>query len=99
MGMGERRTSELRSLCDKGHVLLTALMLIFLLGVAGTTSLYLASQDGPGVSAMREDNRAQQLADGAADVVMSWFHDPSATPRVVAGLLAKRQGEIGRAHV
>ena len=93
MGMGERRTSELRSLCDKGHVLLTALMLIFLLGVAGMTSLYLASQDGPGVSAMREDNRAQQLADGAADVVVSWFHDPSATPRVVAGLLAKRQGD------
>ena len=88
--MGERRASEFMNPCDKGHVLLTALILIFLLGVAGMTSLYLASQDGSGVSAMREDNRAQQLADGAADVVMSWFHDPSATPRVVAGLLAKR---------
>ena len=58
MGMGKRRASELMSPCDKGHVLLTALMLIFLLGVAGMTSLYLASQDGPGVSAMREDNLA-----------------------------------------
>ena len=50
MGMGERRVSELRSSCDKGHVLLTALMLIFLLGVASMTSLYLASQDGPGAA-------------------------------------------------
>ena len=91
--MGERRASEFMNPCDKGHVLLTALILIFLLGVAGMTSLYLASQDGSGVSAMREDNRAQQLADGAADVVMSWFHDPGATPMAVAGLLAKRQGD------
>ena len=82
MGMGERRASEFMNLCDKGHVLLAALMLIFLLGIAGMTSLYLAGHDGPGVSAMKEDNVAQQLADGAADVVMSWFHDPSATPMV-----------------
>jgi hypothetical protein len=94
MGMEKRRASEFMHLCDKGHVLLAALMLIFLLGIVGMTSLYLAGQDGPGVSAMKEDNVAQQLADGAADVVMSWFHDPSATPMVVAGLLAKRQGDL-----
>lgn len=77
--------------CDRGYVLLGALMLILLLGVVGMTSLYLAGQDGPGVSAMREDNLAQQLADGAADVVMSWFHDSSGAPTPIAGLLAKRQ--------
>jgi hypothetical protein len=92
--MGKRRASELMNLCDEGHVLLASLMLIFLLGVAGMTSLYLASQDGPGVSAMKEDNVAQQLADGAADVVMSWFHDPSVTPTSLAGLLMKRQGDF-----
>ena len=75
-------------------MLLAALMLIFLLGIASMTSLYLAGQDRPGVSAMIEDNVAQQLADGAADVVMSWFHDPSATPTAIAGLLAKRQGDL-----
>ena len=31
---------------------------------------------------MKEDNVAQQLADGAADVVMSWFHDPSVHPNI-----------------
>ena len=88
------RASSFMNQCDKGHVLLAALMLIFLLGVVGMTSLYLASQDRPGVSAMREDKLAQQLADGATDIVMSWFHDPSATPTVIGGLLAKRQGDL-----
>ena len=94
MGMGERRASEFVNHWDQGHVLLAALMLIFLLGIAGMTSLYLAGQDRPGVIAMKEDNVAQQLADGAADVVMSWFHDPSSTPTAIAGLLAKRQGDL-----
>lgn len=94
MGMGDRRGSELMNLCDKGHVLLAALMLIFLLGIAGMTSLHLAGLDGPGVSAMKEDKVAQQLADAGADLVMSWFHDPSATPAVVAGLFVKRQGDL-----
>jgi hypothetical protein len=82
--------------CDQGHVLLASLILILLLGVAGMTSLYLAGEDGPGISAMKEDKVAQQLADGAADVVMSWFHDPSVTPASVAGLLVKRQGDLTR---
>ena len=91
--MKERRASELKNLCDKGHVLLVALMLIVLLGITGMTSLFLAGQDGLGVSAMQEDNVTQQLADGAADVVMSWFHDPSVTPTAIAGLFVKRQGD------
>ena len=91
--MKERRVPELMNLCDRGQVLLVALLLISLLGVAGMTSLYLAGQDGLGVSAMKEDNVAQQLADGAADVVISWFHDPSVTPTSIAGLLMKRQGD------
>jgi hypothetical protein len=78
---------------DEGYVLLAALILVVLLGTAGMTSLYLAGQDGPGVSAMTEDHVAQQLADGAADVVMGWFHDPSVTPTAIAELLVKRQGD------
>jgi len=92
--MKERCAKELLNQRDEGHVLLASLMLIFLLGVAGMTSLYLAGQDGSGISAMKEDNVAQQLADGAADIVMSWFHDPSVTPTSIAGLLVKRQGDL-----
>ncbi len=69
-------------------------MLIVLLGIAGMTALYLASQDGSGVSAMKEDKVAQQVADAGADFVMSWFHDPAAAPASVAGLLMKRQGDL-----
>ena len=94
MKIRERRTMEFINQCDEGHVLLASLMLIFLLGIVGMTSLHLAAQDRPGISSMKEDNVAQQLADGAADVVMSWFHDSSATPTALAGLLAKRQGGL-----
>ena len=94
MKMRERGAMEFSNQYEEGHVLLVALMLIFLLGLAGMTSLYLASQDGPGISAMKEDNVAQQLSDGAADVVVSWFHDSSATPTALVGLLAKRQGDL-----
>jgi hypothetical protein len=92
--MKERRTSEFMNQHDEGYVLLAALILVVLLGTAGMTSLYLAGQDGPGVSAMTEDHVAQQLADGAADVVMGWFHDPSVTPTAIAELLVKRQGDL-----
>jgi len=91
MKMSMRRALTHMNRGDRGHVLLGSLMLILLLGVLGLTSLYLAGQDGSGVTAMREDNLAQQLADGAADVVMSWFHDSSGAPTAIAGLLAKRQ--------
>ncbi len=90
----ERCASQPANLCEKGHALLAAIMLIFLLGTVGMTSLYLAGQDGSGISAMKEGDVAQHLADGAADVVMSWFHDPSVTPTFLAGQLAKRQEDL-----
>ncbi|HEU4686155.1 MAG TPA: hypothetical protein VFS39_16730 [Nitrospira sp.] len=77
---------------DQGQVLLTVLMLTLILSVLGMTSLYLAGQDVPGISAMKDETTAQQLADAAAEVVVTWFHDPGATPPSVAGFLAKRQG-------
>lgn len=94
MNMRERYATTFIHRGEEGHVLLAALMLILLLGILGMTSLHLAGQDGPGISSMKEDNIAQQLADGAADVVMSWFHDSSVTPTALAGLLAKRQGDL-----
>jgi hypothetical protein len=92
--MKKRRARKLMIHHNEGHVLLASLILIFLLGIAGMTSLYLAGQDGVGIGAMKEDNAAQQLADGAADIVISWFHDPTVTPASLAGLLVKRQGDF-----
>ena len=94
MRRGERHTLEFMNVPERGYVLLAALMLVFLLSIAGMTSLHLAGQDAPGVSAMKEDKVAQQLADAGADLVMSWFHDPKTTPTSVAELLVKRQGDL-----
>jgi len=77
----------------EGHVLLATLMLVLILSTLGMTSLYLAGRDRPGIAAMKEETAAEQLADSATDLIMSWFHDSSATPAVLRELLARRQGD------
>jgi hypothetical protein len=79
---------------ERGHVLLAALILIVVLSLLGMTSLFLAGQDAPGVAAMKEEGVAQGLADGAVELMVSWFHDPRTTPASIANLLAKRQGDL-----
>ena len=74
-----------------GHVLLAALMVIIMLVLMSMTLLHLTGQDAPGISAMREQTQALHMAEGAADLVISWFHEPSAAPESLAGLLMKRQ--------
>ena len=74
-----------------GHVLLGALMLIIMLSLLSLSLLHLVGQDAPGISAMREQTQAQHLAEGAADLIVSWFHQPSVVPAPLAGSFAKRQ--------
>jgi hypothetical protein len=57
------------------------------------TSLYLVSQDAAGAAALRSEHLAQRVADAAADVVMSWFHDPGTMPLDVAAVLSKQQSD------
>lgn len=83
----------MRCRMEEGHILLVALALVLILSLLGMTSLYLASQDAMGVRAMRAEKMAQRAADAAADMVVSWFHDPAAAPSAVAGSLAKQQGD------
>jgi hypothetical protein len=89
-----RRPSGTRSGDENGHVLLVALAIMMILSVLGMTALYLAGQDVPGVSAMKEETVAQQLADAAAELVVAWFHDPEATPAAVTELFSRRQGDL-----
>jgi hypothetical protein len=74
-----------------GHVLLAALMLIIMLALLSLSLLHIVGQDAPGISAMREQTQAQHLAEGAVDLIVSWFHEPSAAPELLAGSLMKRQ--------
>jgi Tfp pilus assembly protein PilX len=76
---------------QQGHVLLAALMLIILLALLSLSLLHVAGQDAPGISAMRDQTQAQHLAEGAVDLIVSWFHQPAAAPPSLAGALMKRQ--------
>lgn len=92
--MKYHRIGKARVNGDSGHVLMVALVLIVLFGVMGMTALYLASQDAPGLSAMKEDSAATQMADAAGELIVSWFHDSATTPPPVENLLAMRQGDL-----
>ena len=74
-----------------GHVLLAALILMILLGILSVSLLYVVAQDAPGIPAMREQTRAQHLAEGAVDLVIGWFHRPSGSPPSLSEALMKRQ--------
>lgn len=74
-----------------GHVLLAVLILMILLGILSVSLLYVVAQDAPGIPAMREQTRAQHLAEGAVDLVISWFHRPSGSPPLLSEALMKRQ--------
>jgi hypothetical protein len=87
--MMNRRCADKRS--EQGHVLLAALMVIVVLVLLSMALLNLAAQDAPSLSAMAEQTQAQHLAEGAADLVVSWFHEPSVAPASLSGLLMKRQ--------
>ena len=76
---------------QQGHVLLAALMLILMLALLSLSLLHIVGQDAPGILAMREQTQAQHLAEGAVDLIVSWFHEPSAAPELLAGSLMKRQ--------
>jgi hypothetical protein len=90
-----RKPDESEShLCEvHGHVLMASLTLILILSVLSLTALYLADQNMPGISAMREESTALQLTDAATELVMGWFHDSTSTPSALAGLLMKRQDD------
>jgi hypothetical protein len=76
---------------EQGHVLLAALMLMLMLVLLSMTLFNIAAQETSGVSAMREQTQAQHLAEGAADLVVSWFHEPSTAPPSLSAVLAKRE--------
>ncbi len=80
---------------EQGHILLITIMLVVICSLLGLTSLFLASQDAPGISAMKDEQVAEQLGEAASELVMSWFHDERLTPPNIAATLTKRLGDAG----
>ena len=85
--MGTQGKHRCLSVNAQGHVLMASLMLIMVLSLLSMTAFFLADQDSPGVSAMREEIVARQLADAVADLAVSWFHDTPNAPQSIAGVL------------
>lgn len=77
---------------QRGIALIGAMVLVLILSLLGATILNLAGQEAISSNVGREAVVAQQLADAAGEVVVSWFHSPQAKPAgsAFSGTLAKK---------
>ena len=64
---------------EQGVALLGTLILVLILSLLGASILDLAGQEAVSATVGREAAVAQQLADGAGELVVSWFHHPQNT--------------------
>jgi hypothetical protein len=81
-----------RSENERGSALIGAVLIIVILSLLGTVSLNVAAQEIESMAAARDEAVARHLAEGAADLVVQWFHAPSSAPAGPGRMLfAKRQ--------
>lgn len=77
---------------ERGVALLGTLVLGLIVSLLGASILDLAGQESVSATVGREAAVAQQLADGAGELVMSWFHHPqsaSVSPSI-SSIVAKQ---------
>lgn len=65
---------------ERGAALIGAVLIIVILSLLATMSLTVAAQEIEGLAAARDAVVARHLAEAGTDLVLQWFHDPSAAP-------------------
>ncbi|MFO0775486.1 MAG: hypothetical protein U0172_12555 [Nitrospiraceae bacterium] len=76
---------------QRGIALIAALILIVVVSLTGMAALHLATQEIQSVHALQRDAVSVQLAEGSAELVMSWMHAPSTIPTAsLQSVLQKR---------
>ena len=64
---------------QQGIALLGAMVIVLILSLLGATLLNLAGQEAMSAGMGNQAAVAQQLADAAGELVVSWFHSPMST--------------------
>ena len=77
---------------EHGVALMGMLVLVLIVSLLGASMLDLAGQEAMSATVGREAAVAQQLADGAGELVISWFHQPQTTSvwSSISSAVAKR---------
>lgn len=81
-----------RMIDQRGIALMGAMVLVLILSLLGATILNLAGQEAISSNVGQDAVVAQQLADAAGEVVVSWFHSPpeKSAPSAFSSALAKK---------
>jgi len=81
---------------QQGIALLAAMVLVLIVSVLGMTLLNLAGQEAMSAGAGNQAAVAQQLADAAGELAVTWFHNPQSITGIpqIALLRQKRSQEV-----
>lgn len=83
--------SQTPTSCDRGAVLLGAMLIVSMMLVLSVLSLNLATHEAQTVAALNEEAAARSLARSGTALVMRWFHDPMSVPDAVPRDLVVKQ--------
>ncbi len=76
---------------ERGIALLVAMMILFLLSVAGFTSLNLAVLEVRSAQSAQDEKISEHLAEAAGEAVVEWFHHPGSAPTEVGETVLTRR--------
>lgn len=75
---------------EQGAALVGSILAMLILSMVGTVSINLAIQEIESAQGMRDATVAGHLAEAGADLVMTWFHDPTTVPTGAGEWFRKR---------
>ena len=89
--MPHRDTPHHAERAEQGIALLVAMMILFLLSVAGFTSLNLAALEVRSAQSAQDEKISEHLAEAASETVVEWFHHSGSIPAEVGETLFARR--------
>ncbi len=78
--MLHRHTPHHAERTEQGIALLVAMMILFLLSVAGLASMNVATLEVRSVQSAQDEKVSEHLAEAASEAVVEWFHHSAAVP-------------------
>jgi len=66
---------------ERGAALVGTVLTVLIMSMVGMVSVNLAVEEAAHINTARDAAAARHMAEGGADVVMQWFHDPGSAPQ------------------
>lgn len=78
--MPHQETAQHPEQTEQGIALLVAMMILFLLSIAGLASMNVAALEVRSAQSAQDEKVSEHLAEAAGEAVVEWFHHPDSAP-------------------